>query len=109
MSIKIIDNKKVELTEDEWTMYKDICRSYDRQNFKGEDLFKGLFQTDDKGIIVFIMPPSGIQTSMEVFLFISAIFQHQHVRLMEGKVSSLCDRVEKKLQLLDTAKVAETK
>ena len=54
----IIDNKKVALTQNEWDMYQSICKSYDRQNFKGEDLFKDLFETDDNGIIIFLKPPS---------------------------------------------------
>jgi hypothetical protein len=101
VAIRIIDNKKLEMTEDEFTLYKNICRSYDRANFKGEELFRELFETDEMGIITFIRPPSVRQTSMEVMCFIFAIFQHQHIRLMEAKVGRLVARVEEKLKLLD--------
>lgn len=86
MSIRIVDYKKLELTDDEWNMYEKICRSYDRPNFKGESLFRDIFESDDDGYIVFIKPPSKNFISMEVFLFICSIMQHQHLRRLEQKV-----------------------
>ena len=39
-SMKIIDNKKISLTEDEYNMYKQICASYTiAPSQKGEDFF----------------------------------------------------------------------
>jgi hypothetical protein len=98
--IRVIDNQKIDITNDEWQVYQDICRAYDRPNCKGEELFKELFITDENGIIVFIKPPSVRQTSMEVFLFVCAIFQHQHIRLMEYKVDRICAKVDEKLKIL---------
>lgn len=95
MPIKIVDNKKIEMTEDEWDYYKGICRSYDRVNFKGEELFRELFETDDNGIIVFIRPPAKA-TSMEVYLFICSMFEHQHIRLIHKQVDDLCKELKEK-------------
>lgn len=89
----IIDNKKIDLTTDEWDMYENICRSYDRPNFKGEELFKDLFETDDNGIIIFLKPPSIRFTSMEVYLFLMSLFQYQHLRLMHKQVDDACNQV----------------
>ena len=78
--LRIIDNKKIDLTNDEYALYQKICRSYDREpGFKGEFLFKGLFQTDDRGKIVFLIPPSGKQFSLEVYLFLINIMVHQQL------------------------------
>ena len=96
MSIKIIDNKKIEMTDDEWVVYVNICRSYDRPNFKGEELFRDLFETDDKGIIVFLKPPGNRHTSMEVFLFVSILMQHQHLRMMYQKFENMCKEFKEK-------------
>ena len=57
MPIRIVTNKKVEMTEDEWTMYNKIVKSYTTATNKGEDLFNDLFETDNNGIIVFLRPP----------------------------------------------------
>lgn len=95
MSARVIDYKKIDLTEDEWTMYQSICRSYDRPNSKGEELFKDLFETDEEGIIIFLKPPSKVFTSMEVFLFLMSIMQHQHLRRMEKRMEDSIEKMEK--------------
>lgn len=100
MSIKIIDNKKIELTDDEWTMFNSICRSYDRPNFKGENLAKNLFETDDSGIIVFLKPPTSNYTSMEMFLFFHCIYQHQHMKILYKQVEDLASEIRSKIQEL---------
>lgn len=101
MAIRIIDNKKIDLTDDEYKLYGEICRSYDRNNFKGEELFRGLFESDDAGIIMFLRPPSTKHTSLEVFLFVSTIMNHQQLRAMHAKVDGLCAEMRSKINELD--------
>lgn len=88
MPIRIIDNKKVDVTEDEWNMYQKIVQSYTTPTNKGEDLFIDLFETDDNGVIIFLKPPSKFRTSFEVFLFLMSLMQHQHLRLMRQQVDA---------------------
>lgn len=99
--IKIIDNKKVEMTQDEWELYVSICRSYDRPNFKGEDLFSNTFETDDNGIILFIRPSSEKYTSMEVLMFMCSIFSQQHTRLMYNELEKIKNQFKEKIKELD--------
>lgn len=94
--IRIIDNKKIDLTNDEWTMYEKIVKSYSNPPNRGEDLFIDLFETDDEGIIMFLKPPNKRQTSFEVFLFLMAIMQHQHLRLMHKQVDDACAQMKEK-------------
>jgi len=77
--IRIIDNKRIDLTDSEFKMYQSICKSYDKANFKGADLFKGLFETDKKGRIIYLIPPKTKYTSMEVYMFLVNIMVHQHL------------------------------
>jgi hypothetical protein len=98
MSIRIIDNKKVDVTEDEWAMYEKIVKSYTTDTNKGEDLFKDLFETDPNGIIIFLKPPSKFRTSFEVFLFLMSLMQHQHLRLMHSQVEEMVAQVKEKLK-----------
>ena len=98
--IRIIDNKKIEMTQNEWDLYSEICRSYDRPSFKGEELFRDLFESDDNGIIIFLRPPSNRHISMEVFMFMSIIMTHQHLRLMHNQVDNLCDELRGKVSKL---------
>jgi hypothetical protein len=87
--IQIIDNKKVEMTPDEHQMYQKIVHSYTSMSNRGEDLFMDLFETDDDGIIIFLKPPSKRQTSFEIFMFLMALMQHQHLRIMRQQVDDL--------------------
>lgn len=96
MAFQIIDNKKVEMTLDEWQMYQKIVKSYTDLQNKGEDLFIDLFEVNDAGIIVFLKPPSKRRTSFEVFLFLMALMQHQHLRLMHQQVDDAVASLKKK-------------
>lgn len=95
MPKKIIDNRMIEMTESEWTMYNEICKSYDKPpSMRGSDLFQGLFESDQDGFITFIKPPSTRQTSLECYLFIVSIFNHQQARLFKKQVDDLCFNIK---------------
>lgn len=98
MTVRVINNKKIDLTDDEWDMYQKIVQSYTTSTNKGEDLFIDLFETDDSGTIIFLKPPSKFRTSFEVFLFLMSIMQHQHLRLMHKQVDEACAQIREKLQ-----------
>lgn len=95
MTIRVIDNKRVEMTEDEWAMYQKIVKSYTDITGKGEDLFIDLFETDGAGTIIFLRPPSKRRTSLEVFLFLMSLMQHQHLRLMHQQVDAAVAEMQK--------------
>jgi hypothetical protein len=105
MTIRIIDNQKINLTDDEYKYYYDMCRRYDRQSYKGEDIFKGLFITNEDGLIVFIHPPKEKAASMEVYMFVISIMHMQAVRVLYQKYDLLCkkleDRINKALDKLE--------
>lgn len=98
MPIRVINNKRVEVTEDEWTMYERIVKSYTTETNKGEDLFNDLFETDANGIIIYLKPPSKFRTSFEVFLFLMSLMQHQHLRLMHKQVDDVCAQMKEKMK-----------
>lgn len=95
MTIKIIDNKKVDMSSDEWALYQKIVKSYTDLTGKGEDLFIDLFESDNNGTIIFLKPPSKRRTSLEVFLFLMALMQHQHLRLMHAQVDEAIAEMKK--------------
>lgn len=101
MAIRVVDNKRLDMTDDEWAMYQKIVKSYTSLTNKGEDLFQDLFETNDSGIIIFLKPPSKRQTSFEVFLFLMALFQHQHLRLMYKSIDDMRDQFNAKMKELD--------
>jgi len=99
--IKVIDNKKIELTDYEWETYQNIVKSYNNVCGDGKILFRDLFETDNDGIILHLNPPSKNKTTMEVFLFLMSVYQSQHIRLMYSRIEDLCDQINQKMQEID--------
>lgn len=99
--MRIIDNKKIDLTNDEWLMYENIVKSYTTITNKGEDLFIDLFETDDNGLIIFLKPPSKRQTSFEIFLFLMSVMTQQHLRNIYKQFNLLSHQMKEKIQQLD--------
>lgn len=97
--MRIICNKRIDLTNDEWEIYNQICKNY--KEYGGETLFEDLFETDKNGIIQFLKPPSKKQTSLEIFLFLVAVFNHQHVRQMYAQIDDLANQLKNKLNELN--------
>lgn len=98
--LRIIDNKRIELTDSEFKLYQEICRSYDGPKFKGEELFKDLFETDKNGIIIFLRPPNKSYTSMEVFMFLVSVMVHQHLGVGCKELNSLIAQNKEVLNLV---------
>ena len=101
MAIRVVDSKKLEMTDDEYVMYLNICKSYTTATNLGEQLFMDLFETDDNGIIMFLKPPSKRQTSFEVFLFLMSLQTHQHLRSMHVQVDDICNQMKNKIKEVD--------
>jgi hypothetical protein len=100
MSLRIIDKKRIDLTDDEYDMYKSIVQAYTKPPYqKGEDFFIDLFETDENGIILFLKPPSNRHISFEIFLFMMSVFQAQHLRIMHQKVNEFIGDAKQKLNL----------
>lgn len=101
MTIRVVDSKRLDMTDDEWGIYNNIVKSYTTVSNKGEDYFMELFETNDDGIIMFLRPPSKRQTSLEVFLFLMSLQCHQHLRLMHNQIDEAVGEIKKKLATIE--------
>ncbi len=101
MTIRIVNNKKLEMSNDEFALYKNICKSYDSENTKGSDLFADLFESDDDGIILFLRPPSRRATTMEVFLFLVSLMTQQHLRINYLQIEEMSSQIKNKFQEME--------
>jgi len=91
--LRLINNKRIELTDEEFKLYENLCMSYNRDNFQGKDLFNDLFETNEQGLIIFLKPPT--QTfSMEIILFLQNIMVHQHLRLIYSEHNQALDELK---------------
>jgi hypothetical protein len=99
--IGIIDHKKIDMSQEDWDRYRKMIKSYTTVDMKGEDLFVDLFETNNDGIITTIKSPSNRRTSFEIFLFIIAIYQHQHMKLIHEQVDDICEQFKEKIKELN--------
>ena len=88
MALRIVCNRKVDMSNDEYAMFEKIRDSYTNATNNGEDYFDELFETDESGIIVFLRPPSKKFTSLEIFLFLVALQSQQHLRRMQEQLDT---------------------
>lgn len=77
--LRLINNKRIDLTQEEFDLYEQLCKTYSRDHFDGKDLFVNLFETDKDGLIIFLRPPTAT-FSMEIVIFLQNIMTHQHLR-----------------------------
>jgi hypothetical protein len=98
--LRIIDNQKCDITDFEYSEYIRICRSYDRPSFRGEELFRGLIQTDNNGKIVYIRPPSDRYTSFEAISFAFFLFNSQGLREMQKQVDAMLKEAREKIKAI---------
>lgn len=101
MTIRVVDNRKLDMTEDEFSLYQKIVQSYTTLSNNGADLFIDLFESNDNGIITFLKPPSKRHTTLEIFLFLISLMNSQHLRLMYRQVADLAAQVKGKMSELD--------
>lgn len=95
--VRIIDHKKVWMTNDEYLYYESICKGYDKPNFNGKDLFQDHFEANDDGIILFVKPPHKKYSSMEVYTFLISLQVNQQLRLAQEQVLSLVKETKENL------------
>jgi len=86
---RIIDNKQVSMTNDEFLFYEEICKGYDRPNFKGKELFQDHFEVNNEGVIIFVKPPHKKYSSMEVFTFLISLMVNQQLRISQDQIITL--------------------
>jgi hypothetical protein len=77
------------MTLDECNMYESICENNTQPHRRGDDLFRGLLETNEHGIILMVKPPSKNFTSFEVWLFCNNLMINQHLRIIQSQNEAL--------------------
>lgn len=90
--IKVIDYQKIDLNDDEFKYYQSLLKQV------GEDEFRDLFKTDDKGKITVITPTKPI--SWSVIFFLQNVMVNQNLRDNDQKIAQL----EKEIKQLKAQK-----
>ena len=93
--IRAIGNKRLDLSEEEFSYYKKLIEHIDKSEFIG------IFQTDKNGIILNVMPDPSRQSSLVVYFFLMNVSFNQRLRKLDSflsykdKIDTLVKRVDK--------------
>lgn len=91
--IRAIANKRLDISDEEYSYFKDIKKEI------GIDSFRGLFSTDNNGVITSITPPLDKPTPMATLFFILNVMMNQRVRALDKKITS--NNFEERLSFLE--------
>ncbi len=84
--IRAIDNKPLELTDDEFEYYNAIVEAF------GANVFQGTFEVDDDvnslfhGFITLVKPPMKHNLPMGAMFFLMNCMLNQRIRVFEQKI-----------------------
>lgn len=105
--IRLVNNKNLDMTDEEFAEFKAICLNYERKHFRGEDIFAGKFETNEDGRLIYIKSFHGNSPmSFEAMFFLMNLSQNQWLRAMVSLINDNINKNEmilnQKLQELDT-------
>lgn len=89
--IRVIDYKKVDMTDEEFDYYTRLVKEFTYGTYNGKDQFHDLFDVDDDGCISIINPPFRKDVSWAVIFFIQNLMINQRIRRMELKIKEILD------------------
>ena len=79
--MRVIDYQKVDITDEEFTYYKELVTQTTDDKIKGEDFFRDLFKTDDDGFITIITPKKSIP--WVILFFVQQVMINQRLRYID--------------------------
>jgi hypothetical protein len=86
--IRAVGNKRLDLSDSEFSYYKKIEETI------GSQEFVGLFDTDKNGIIIGVTPPVDRTTNMAVIYFILNVMVNQRLRGLDLLIKQAEDFVD---------------
>ena len=89
--MKVIDYKKVDMTEEEYAYYLRLVEQFSKPNYDGKEQFRDVFDVDGDGCISFIRPPLGREIGWGVLFFLQNLMINQRLRRIERKIGKLND------------------
>lgn len=84
--IRAVDNKRLDLSEDEFAYYQALVGAF------GKSDFSQLFETDKNGQITSITPPVDRQISMGVLFFVLNVMMNQRLRAIGAVVDKYVEK-----------------
>lgn len=101
--LRIIANRRISLTDDEFNEYNRIVEAYSKNQMDGKVLFDDLFETDQEGLLIFLKAPKKM-FSFEVVVFLQNVMINQHLRKIYTEHDDVLKELRQEIQELKTLK-----
>ena len=92
--IRAIGNKRLDLSHEEFSYYKEMINHVDEKEFVG------IFETDKNGIITNVMPDPDKQTSLIVYFFLMNVSFNQRLRKLDSFITNKEFEYENKISIM---------
>ena len=86
MAKRIIDYKRVDITDEEYSYYQQIVNEFSDGVYSGSEQFRDTFEVDNDGLIYLIKPPLKKATPWVVIVFLQNLMINQRLRKIEDLV-----------------------
>jgi hypothetical protein len=98
---KVIDYKKVDMSEDEFNYYKHLVKIFTdkEKNISGKVYFKDLFDVDDSGFITLIKTEKSVPWA--VLFFIQQVMVSQRLRFTDD-INKAFRKIDERLKKLES-------
>jgi hypothetical protein len=83
--MKVIDHKKIDITDEEYEYYKEIVKYFTKDNNDGTEFFHDLFDVDSNGFITIIKPKLSFPVPWAVLFFLQQVMISQRLRLFDNR------------------------
>lgn len=79
--MKIIANKNVSMTNEEFDYYNELVKNFSKDTFNGASYFYDLFEVDNDGFITIIKPNKPIPQI--ILFFVQQLMISQRIRIID--------------------------
>jgi hypothetical protein len=97
---KVIDYKKVDMSDDEFKYYKHLVEVFSDKNIDGSIYFKDLFDVDDDGFITLIKTEKSVPWA--VLFFVQQIMVSQRLRTVDD-INKVLKKIDNRLKKLENS------
>ena len=91
MTIRVVDFKGVEMSDEEYEYYQKLVEEFTYANYDGKDQFHDMFEVDGEGCISMVKPPLKKEVGWAIIVFLQNLMINQRLRRMERKIKEILD------------------
>jgi hypothetical protein len=95
---RVVSYKRMDLTDEEWAYLQQLEKNF------GKDFLRGLFSTDDDGIILSVTPPANRDVPTIAIFFLMNVSLNQRLRMLDTQIQKIPELESKILQLEERLK-----